>query len=511
MLRYALRRVLWLFPTLVAVSIVTFLFLSFVPDPTDDPTVAESFEVEALRRHRRERFLDLPRFLNPAPRDVRVRAEEAVLRIAAGGEDAPAAGRELARLGGAALPHVLPSLDALSPEPRTRVALALAPVAARMGLPDAERAGDPATAVAFWTRFWDDRSIEFRDAGVRTAVERLARYRSASRADDLRKLDTFALAYVLGDLSAPTNNASLERARVLVDIAAHATGVDDRIDVADDLDAARACVERWKKFWSIYGSDYVELQGASRVAAVVLDTRYGKWAMGAVTQRFGTSVDGTPALDRLSARAPITLFLVFGALAMAYALGIVLGSVSAASRGRKTDLAVAVVVLALYAAPTAVVAVLVARATDQRADSILLPTLVLALGLLAAPTRQQRASLANVMSQDYIRTAIAKGASRTRAVVIHGLRNALLPVVTLATLEAPFALGGAFVVEHVFELPGLGDATILAVEQRDISWLMAISIFAAAVAAVGVIATELSYAAIDPRLKLLVLSGRRRR
>src|SRR5262245_37036800 len=166
MLRHALRRLLWTLPVLLGVSVLSFLVLSFVPDPADDPLVAASLSRADLARLRRERFLDLPRFVNSSPRDARVRALEAVAALAAGGEGAGRAADDLRRLGGSALPHVLPALDGLAPEPRTRVALALAPIAARMRLPKAEQAADPAQAVAFWMRFWDDRGIEFRSASV---------------------------------------------------------------------------------------------------------------------------------------------------------------------------------------------------------------------------------------------------------------------------------------------------------------------------------------------------------
>src|SRR5690349_8726860 len=128
MIRHAVRRLLWTIPTLVGVSIVSFLLLSFVPDPTDDPVIASTLSAADLARIRRERFVDLPRFVNVLPRDVRARADAAVRAIAAESSDAEAARRELARLGGAAFPHVLPVLDALAPEPRERVAIALAPV-----------------------------------------------------------------------------------------------------------------------------------------------------------------------------------------------------------------------------------------------------------------------------------------------------------------------------------------------------------------------------------------------
>lgn len=508
MLRHALRRILWMLPTLFAVSVLSFLVLSFVPDPADDPRLAAALSRADRERLRRERFLDLPRFINPTPRDVRVRATEAVRAIAAGGADAERAAAELRRLGGAALPHALPLLDALAPEPRATVALALAPIAARMRLPRAEEAADPARAVAYWTRFWDDRGVEFRAASVRSAVRRLVRYGSASRAAELRELDTFALQYLIEQLSPPEDVAGLEQARVLVELAADVTEIDDRI-AGDDLEAARECVARWRSFWAVYRGDYAVFTGPSRVAAMVLETGYGKWALGAITHRFGVAAGGEPVLDGLRLRAPVTLALVFGAIALAYALAVPLGAISAASRGRKTDLAIACIVLGLAVLPTAVLAVLTASRAGQ-GGGLFLPTAVLALALVAAPTRQQRSALATVLTQDVVRAALARGASRSRAVVVHGLRNALLPVFTLAVVEPPLALGGAFVVEHVFGLHGLGEATILAVQARDTNWLMALSIGTAGIAALFVIATDLAYVLIDPRLASPVLSRRRR-
>ena len=118
MLRHALRRLLWTLPTLIGISLITFLLLSFVPDPTDDPTFAASLSREELAHLRRARFLDLPRFANVSPVDVRIRAARAVRAVAGDDENAEEGRRELQRLGGAALPHVLPLFDSLPPEQR---------------------------------------------------------------------------------------------------------------------------------------------------------------------------------------------------------------------------------------------------------------------------------------------------------------------------------------------------------------------------------------------------------
>jgi ABC-type dipeptide/oligopeptide/nickel transport system permease component len=510
MLRHAFRRLLWTLPALLGVSLLAFLLLSFVPDPSDDPAVAASMAPGALAERRRERFLDLPRFFNAAPLDVHGRAAAAVRAVVEGGPGAADARRELARLGGAALPHVLPALDELAPEPRARVAVALAPIARRMRLAQADDAADPARAVAFWTRFWDDRGIEFRRAVVRSAVRRLARYGSESRAADLYVLDTFSLEEVLAALERPTDAASVERARALVAIAAHVTGRPDAIGPSDGVDAARACVERWQAFWSVHGADYVVFAGPTRVAAMVLETRYGKWALGALALRFGVASDGRPVLDELARRAPITLVLVFGAIALGYALAVLGTALAAAARRRALDVALAGALLLLYAVPTAVAAELAARSAGAGAARLLAGVVVLALGLVASPASQERSALRGALSADFVRAAVGRGASRLRATFVHALPRALLPVVTLATLEAPMALGGAFVVERVLGLPGLGEATVRAVGARDTAWLMALALFAGAAASLGVLVSDLARVRVDPRLAPNVFARSRR-
>jgi len=144
MLRYAIRRILWAIPTLIATSLVLFLVTTLAPAPvaTGDPRADEA---------RRARFADVPRFVNTDPQDVRARAAEALRHVAAADEGKDRAARELARLGGAALPYVMPALEALPPEGRGRVATALAPVAVRMGIAAASDLGDPGAAVLFWS------------------------------------------------------------------------------------------------------------------------------------------------------------------------------------------------------------------------------------------------------------------------------------------------------------------------------------------------------------------------
>src|SRR5579864_5361378 len=121
MLRYALRRILWAIPTLIATSLILFFVTTLTPDPAAPATPAEAREPTAdasLEEQRRSRFLDLPRFLNVDPQDVRSRAREALSHVAAGDARQELAAASLCRLGGAALPFILPLLESLSPDAR---------------------------------------------------------------------------------------------------------------------------------------------------------------------------------------------------------------------------------------------------------------------------------------------------------------------------------------------------------------------------------------------------------
>ena len=144
--------------------------------------------------------------------------------VARGGPQAKRAALELARLGGAALPYVLPALDSLDPDSRVRVALALTPVAERMEVASADDLASGAQAVLFWTRFWQDRAIDFRAPAVRHLTTRLAERSIALRHDDLIHVDTFALQALIEALGEVTNEVDAARVLRLNSVLAHVTG-----------------------------------------------------------------------------------------------------------------------------------------------------------------------------------------------------------------------------------------------------------------------------------------------
>lgn len=498
MLAIFLRRLLWLIPTLFAVSLLTFLLFSFVPEEgAGGGETGSAGDVEALRR---EQFLDLPRFVNQSPLDVRARASIAAQQVAGGGPEGARGARELARLGGAALPYVIPSLDGFDPERRKRVALALAPVAIRMGLPQRKDATDPERAADFWTRFWADRSVEFRTATVRTAVERLARYRTPSRASELAELDTFALSSIIERLEPPTNMRSFQVARTLIEAAAHATDRDDRIGEDDSLEQARIVVARWRKYWLVHESDFVPFDGAARAAATLRETRYGKWAAQVVMSLTMEQESTRTTLARLKRAIPITLTLVFGGIAFAYVVGTVLGVASAVSERRLPRIAVGAILVTLHALPSAILAVAFLWLIPASAG-VMAGVLVVGLGLLASPARHQRDALSSVFVREFVRASRARGASRARAVISQGLRQSMLATMAIVSVEPPAALGAAFVAEQVFGLPGLGRLTIDAVIERDVTFLMGLVLGAVLIAALLLLVSDLIQSSLDPRLR----------
>ncbi len=522
MLRYVLRRLLWVIPTLFVVSLVAFALATLLPAealtgaPTDVQQLVSSPAQFDLRLEAyREAFLDLPLLFNVAPEDVRTRVETAVHQLELNGPDAPLGAHTLVTTGGAGLPYLLPRLDDLSPEARGRVALALAPLAERMGETRAE--GDADSAARFWAHFWDDRSLDFTRPSAERQVSRMATRETDLREQELRRLDTYALPELVDGIRRLTEVDELAR---LTTLARHATGAGPVLNETSSAADVRRAKAWWRAFWHVHRADYVPLDGFDRLIGSVGETRYGRWIFGAAGGDLGLSArDGEPIADKLRERAPVTLVLTFSAMVLAFAVAIPLAVIGAWMRGKRVDRVVALVLFALHAVPTFWGAEILIRlfgfarvtgaadltvALDTNADTVRrlwLPVVALAITVLAVLSRQQRAALLDVLGQDFVRTARAKGLSEGRTLVVHALRAALLPTVTLAGMQLPALLGGALVVEEVFALPGLGWETLRAVEVHDARWLVAVVLLVATLSTLGLLASDVAYGLLDPRVR----------
>jgi len=126
---------------------------------------------------------------------------------------------------------------------------------------------------------------------------------------------------------------------------------------------------------------------------------------------------------------------------------------------------------------------------------------VLSLQNIGAVMRYTRSSMLDVIHQDYIRAARAKGLQERVVLFRHALRNALIPVITLAGLQFPFLLGGAIITEQIFNWPGMGRLAVEAITQRDYPTIMGINLLAAIMVIIGNLLADVMYGVVDPRIR----------
>jgi peptide/nickel transport system permease protein len=131
-----------------------------------------------------------------------------------------------------------------------------------------------------------------------------------------------------------------------------------------------------------------------------------------------------------------------------------------------------------------------------------LPVLVLGIGGAAAIARYQRSSMLEILGQDYVRTARAKGLGERAVIWKHALKNALLPTITLIGLSLPFLVSGSVIVEQIFSWPGMGREAIHAIQNRDVFVVSGITLIATSMVVLGSLLADILYAAVDPRVRL---------
>jgi len=482
MLRYALRRSLWLLPTLVVATYLLFAIL-------------------AHQDHRPEDGKTLPLFINLRPQDARVLSRQALRDLVNGPNDD--AERTLVRLGGVALPHVLPQLDALRPEERGRVAIALQPVAERMGLATAMSFSSPEYAFAFWTRVWEDRASDFRPTVVRRAVHRHAAHASVGRQAVLRELDTFVLGAVLETLGPCDTVDDVARVARLLDVAAHVTGREACVGMNTSVEAANVCILRWRAWWVASRVGFESLSGPERMLAGITETEFGHWALRVVTLRLGVAADGTTVFDRLRVDAPRTFGLALLSLVLAYGVAFPLGLLSARRTGRALAGGLSSIGLLLLVVPFPVVAVGIAHVACGTGFAVA-AVVVSAVGLLAAPMRHQRIAAMVEATRESTRYGVAKGLASRHLLMVHAGKPVGALAICLAAVDFPLAISVACVVEHALGLPGLGSHVVRALEQRDLALLMTFGIASTVVHVVLVLASDMVCGKLDPRLNRAV-------
>lgn len=453
-----LRRVLWLLPTLFLVSLAAFQFLAWTM-----PAPPQSYRGELPRS------APLPVFVNLQPDNARELALRLMRSVAEAGD--PRAAEQLAKLGGAALPHILPRFDQLSPTERGRVALALRPLALRMGIATPLDLGDPDAASLFWTRFWQDREFDFRPIVVRRLVKRLTERSLALRRDDVIQLDTYALPELMNALGRVHDKTDVERVRRLTLLLAHITEKDWRLDVDPSVSEARRLVSTWQAWWLSEGPSYVTQDGISKAIATVTQTRYGRW-LRSLPSGIAPGSDAGAIATSLPRATLLSLLLLASGAFGGTLLGAALAVVGVTRQGRLPR------VLRLAAFVGVLLPCLV-PALRLAGDGGLAPAccLMVGFGFGAAYLYQRASTLSRRGAPWWPRQPF------TRARMFAVLRESAAASLGLLAGGLPALFVAATVLETAFDLPGLGQSTVHAVRRGDTEWLMACALVSSALTA----------------------------
>jgi peptide/nickel transport system permease protein len=260
-----------------------------------------------------------------------------------------------------------------------------------------------------------------------------------------------------------------------------------------------------------------------------LHIQYVKWLGSIARGNFGVSFTAhRPVLDILREAIPNTLQLTLLALLMNLIVGIVIGVISAIKQYTYVDHSITVSALFIYSMPSFWLGLMLillfslllgwlpaSQMQSINADlfgfwhrlwdrftHLIMPVLVLGIATAAGTARFMRGSLLEVIRQDYIRTARAKGLSERVVVFKHGLRNALIPIITLTGLYLPFLLGGSVITETIFAWPGMGRVAVGAIFARDYPVVLAVNLIAAVMVVMGNLLADITYSILDPRIRL---------
>jgi peptide/nickel transport system permease protein len=260
-----------------------------------------------------------------------------------------------------------------------------------------------------------------------------------------------------------------------------------------------------------------------------LYVQYVTWLAGVTHGDFGRSmIDGSLVSSHIFDRLPATLELTITAILLGVLISIPLGVTGALRRGSKIDHALTAMSVGGFAIPAfwlGLLLILVFSVQLQawglpflpsggvttpgtgggdlldRIIHLVMPATVLSFVYLSIWSRFTRSSMLEVLSQDYVRTARAKGMSERRVVYLHALRNAVIPLVTLVGLELPALVSGGLVVEVVFSWPGIGKLLYERAIQTDYTTVLGITTFAALLVVAGNLLADILYALLDPRIR----------
>lgn len=251
-----------------------------------------------------------------------------------------------------------------------------------------------------------------------------------------------------------------------------------------------------------------------------IHVRYVKWAEQYVQGNWGQSFSSkTSVRDYITGRIPVTIAVIGSALVLSVLVAIPVGVISALKQYSLFDQFATTFAFLGFSLPTFFTGLLAILLFSVKLDWLpfvfdsqvnglwgnfkqsIMPICVLGLAGSAQLTRFVRASMLETISQDYVRTARAKGLREQTVVIFHAMRNAMIPVITIIAIQIPEVFGGAVVTEQIFRVPGIGSALITAIQGADTPVVMAITFGVAILVVLFNVIADVLYAVLDPRIK----------
>lgn len=236
--------------------------------------------------------------------------------------------------------------------------------------------------------------------------------------------------------------------------------------------------------------------------------QYFKWLWNAIRLDFGTSyLTGQPVVLEILERLPNTLILMISSFVITLLITIPLGAYSAVKKNSWFDNFVTIFSFAGMAIPSFWLGLMLMLLFAVKlhmlpaTGNIVLPLITMVIGSLAGLTRFARASMLEVLNQDFIRVARAKGLPERVVIFKHALRNALIPIVTILGMSLPDLFSGAFIIETIFAWPGMGRLGVSAIFSRNYPLIMGIVMFSSILIILGNLLADIGYAIVDPRIR----------
>lgn len=544
MWQYLLKRLLLMIVTMVGISLITFVVTRAAPG---DPAALrvqganpgsqgdQSLSEEIIEETRRIYGFDKPLLLNFEGADYRAYAEDLLEDLRK--PSVPLRRKKIAELRIAntvALPNVFaalrdaPPLDDIKDDTTAITFYELLLDNMDGIIPAAAMPADaPARTVSlderreWWVAWWQENQGQFRKIDEAEARQLL------EAGDEAALLAQGGLAvegvahWTLKGNGGLQERASQALATLVKKEWAFASG--------EPADERARKMDRWRRWWKYSATNFSDYSSGERFLQTFTQTQYGVWVAKLIRFDFDESYFyKRPVRELIAERLPVTLQLNIISILIAYMIAIPLGIFSAVKRYTLADKSTTVMLFILYSLPSFWVANMLIllvgggvwdifptrflaspgaenfpplkRLADW-AWHLVLPVSCLTFGGLAFLSRQMRVGMLEVIRSDYIRTARAKGMDEKLVVYKHALRNAMIPILTLAASILPELFGGSIIIEEIFTIRGLGQLSFEAILNRDYPIINAVFVISALLTLFGILLADISYVLVDPRIK----------